>query len=496
MVDAVARELAITYGGLTVGGAQTKMVIHDRFQHSRDSEALTAHIAFDLLITGTTTADFVQRCQLVETAFSQPYKACVGSVGSTLMFAYSDAPVDLCYPKIEKSGEEIDTGRSRLYKVSIDVQRKSRDVSTAGLHEFSVDISEIASQRRTLTIGGAFTAASGSGARAAYEAAIDTLASSIISDIGGTFERISTERADRDITDHKCEFSVVYRELIFNQLGGSPDNAAVIEQSVVIRRERFGADDSDRLPSIGGGGGGTSGSPGASDVRRMERLNVTYNAWVQKDTDPHSLWPEPLRTFLSARINEIKEEGDGMAIIEESHDVSPDDNRLSARMVVMIAVSDVIERRTSVHDNDADDQRLVKIWDGKRFSRHVYDVPTDLTRTVTERSLMNGDYSLTQARSRARELRGSLQGDAGTRDPGGQWTRGVMDVTVTPLRRGLHTDGVSITEVSISIRYQHYAAGSKAGRGGTRRGPTSGGGGSPRPHGGTPVMDGAGGNRA
>ena len=89
-MPAVTRELSITYGGFTVGGA-TDYLIKDKIRIEKGYAS--ANVSFNVIVSDASGApEFATLCSAIEAAFRKPWQACTIALdGSTLeSFSHTD----------------------------------------------------------------------------------------------------------------------------------------------------------------------------------------------------------------------------------------------------------------------------------------------------------------------------------------------------------------------------------------------------------------------
>jgi hypothetical protein len=450
--DPIARELSVTYGTVTVGGAASPFQLHGKIRIQKAWDR--ASVEFDALVTGSTEAEFAAQCAALEAAFSDPDKGLAVVQGSATLLSFSGAPKDACVPSVRKEASDADTGRSRLYVCRVDVDPAADMVSPSGLREVGIDVAYSPVRRRTVTVAGTWTAVGTSGARSRYEAAIAGYANAILAALGGTYELAEEPVTREDRTGHLIEFRRVYRERIFQEAGSGLDDPDLFGQACVLRRSQEAPGDSER--GVGAGTGGSSGTQGTVQVRRLARYECRYSASIAQGKDMRQKW-DSIRDWL-ANLVQSTFEASGLALVEESPGFDEDDRRIEATLVFLGGDkgTDTVERSLSVTDEDDDDQVLVPAWTGDRFSRYSYDGPTEFVRTVAETARVLKDLSLPDARARIRALFPSGTQDVRGADGGGAWTRGRFTLRVRPVTIGTDEHHIEATDVELTWRRRLY----------------------------------------
>jgi len=444
------REIYVNYGNIQIGPDSDTYEIHDRFRHVKSWDR--AVVEFNVMVRGATVGEFADNCNAIEAAFSEPDKSLLVTQGAATLVSYAAAPEDYCRPTIQKSAGEADTGRSRLYTVRIDIDPKASMLSPQGLRDVSVDVSFSPARRRTVNISGTVTAISGSSARSQYTSIISSYCSAALSGLGGTYELVGEPVQALDRPGHLLRFHRTYRERLAHEGGSSLDDEDLFEQTATFTRVRPAPGDTDRLPMAGGG---TSAGGAGDPVKRLTQYDVQYVAYLAQGVDFDTKW-NTIRDWL-LRETESQFGASGLALVNERSSFDIDDRRISASLSLLGAEegTTLLERRVSATDDDDDDEILVPAWTGKRFSRHRYDAPTDLVRTVTETARFLGDMTLGQAHARAKSLFMTGRQDIREGDEG-VWSRGRITARVTPLRLGTEDHPLNVTDVEITIRRRFF----------------------------------------
>jgi hypothetical protein len=402
-------------------------------------------VEFDVLVLGTSEADFSLRCAALETAFTKPDQALIVGLGSQVLLSFAAAPTDYCRPTLSKSAGDADTARSRLYSIRIDVDPSAAQLSPAGLREVGVSLQLSPAGRKTVVLSGLWTATTGTG-RAAFDAGIDGYANSVLSALGGTYELVEQPAATSDRPDHVLEFRRTYRERLWAEAGAALDDPDVVNQSAHFRRVRTAPGDS----HLGGGG-----TESAQPVVRLVRVEIAYTAWVKRTvTSLPSKWESIKDWLLGVASSDFSMAG--AALVEEDASFDYDDRRITARLVLLGPDGGTLLERSVTHaTDDQDEEVLIPAWTGRRFSRYPYDGPTELLRTVSVVSLHQGPVSEGDARGTVRGffalgVEGVRQGDRG------RWSRGRLSIRRTLKRMGLDGRTMDVTQVDASWQRRYY----------------------------------------
>lgn len=230
MAPAVPRELSVTYAGVTVGGASDYM-LHDVYGFSGSYEKTV--ISFLAVIAASSEAAFKAACDAVEAAYRTPRGDLTVTLGATTLKAlkHSDNTGYNTNPSFEKPGDKRDSGRSRLYRLTVEFERPADLAGQDGRRDSTLAVQTIEGGRRTCTVSGRYTAMPAIGAepmrsaRAQYEAKADAWVASILP--AGTW-RFIDKTADTDDANKNCQFRYVFQEVL---------NGARLRSQILVRWE-------------------------------------------------------------------------------------------------------------------------------------------------------------------------------------------------------------------------------------------------------------------
>ncbi len=431
---AVTREIAITYGSYTVTGIDGKI----RIEKDKDRGAVT----FSFIVTGADAGTFATNCVAAEDAFQKPYQALdVTLSGSTL---FSGAQATRTYldpiPEISKEEHKVDSGRSRRYTVRVEFGLPADTGADAvtGLRESFVDVAYSPSRTRKVSLSGTFTGVGATSARAQYEAQIDGWANTTLNALGITSanREISEEPSVRhDTNNNLCDFNRVYTELIFSQGGSSLNDTDIVNQLLTITRRLEG--------------------PGDTPVsERLATLDLTYEATIDKDqTTNLSDKYDSIRAWLLTQVTNTLN-GGLFAVTMEEPVYDFDMNKLSARWTVMGQPSGqvVIEQRVTTDDDSDEGKEIVPIWGGNDTDAYVWQGPRIIIRTVTHVHKRVGTFNEQNAFSFGKSFVDAAKGRSAADARGQNWVTISRRGAATPLRMGVGTDTMDVTEMTYTER--------------------------------------------
>jgi len=427
-MPAVDRELAITYGSLSIGGSTDRLI--DGYVRIEKAFA-TSSVEFDFVISATSEAAFATEISTVESALRTPFKDLLIEQGSsTILDLKPSTDTGLnTQPVIMKSEDIKNTGRSRKYTVRIDCEMPADNAPTSGIRESLVNVAYSPSRRRTVTISGVGTAIAGTDARAKYEAIIGTFCTSILTALGGTYELGEEPVTESDYEDKTIRFSRIYDELIYSQ-AGSGDHASIVRQEIQITRSQVGPGD----------------SKGSSQVERLVNLACTYSAWIDKTVtqDLRGTWSS-IKSWVYRQIQTTFASG-SIAIIESSPSYDYDNNRITVTIQAVGSTGSlIIEYRETFKFSMISGIVLVPVWSGDMWDKYSYQGPRSIkkTTTINKRLIDNGGL-LPLSQTSANDYDVERFGVKGGLD----WIPVSLDETSTPLVIGTDNETIDVIEIA------------------------------------------------
>lgn len=381
----VDRTLTITYGAYAVGGS-TGRQIDSWHQVRKDYE--TAEVSFVFAVVGADDGAFANACAAAEAAFRKPDQALtIDQDGATLLsLSHSSNTGFNARPRIVKEGQPGDSRLSRLYRVTIEFGMPA-DTGTeeaTGLREDRVEVAYSPSRRRTVTLSGTFTASGGKAAREQYDDEKDGFASAVLGTLGGTFERVD-ESSTSDRSDKVLEFTLVYQEVLYGQLGAGDDTDLV--QQVISCRV-------------------LSEQPGDWEgvrVRRPQRVLVTYDVWVdaEQTTALRTKWTA-IKKWLVTEARKYAG-ATAAALVSVEPEFLPDDNRIKGTAEVLVAqASEWWAFELVIEDKVQSGTQLVGIWSGHPLDRYRFEGLGKAVRVVTQKFTFFGKLAVGTAEAQAR----------------------------------------------------------------------------------------------
>ena len=435
---ALTREIIVTYGAYAISTA-TGRKLDGKVQSSRSHTTGTCEFSF--YVFGATAVAFAAECVAAEAAFRIPHATfTVTQGGSTLIAASHAANTGFdADPEIVKAEDIGDTGNSRRYTVRLEygLPANTGAEQQVGIREVAVDVSYEPSRRRIVTISGVVTAAGANSAREQYEDIIVALEADIFGagdlDIASTARELVEEPSVRSDTENKlCEFSRKWEELVFSQAGSSFNDAGLVKQRLDISRRKEAPGDT-------------------PTAKRLATMDLSYEAWVDAD-DSTDLTGEydAIRSWLITQIDTCLN-GQDFALVEETPNFYYDENRISVSMTVQgqFEGETVIEQRVTVDDDDQEGWEILPCWTGDPLSAYWYAGPRIIVRTVTHSLKKIGTWNEKDALGFAKAEMNKAKNRAPAAGGGGQWLIIRQRPQATPLKMGLDTHTMDVSEMNV-----------------------------------------------
>ena len=439
----VARELSVTYGSYVVGGAQATRILESFYINEGEYEKGVIEFTF-LLRSATlwTEAQFSTSVSDAETAFLNPNQAITVTQGSATLTSWSHSSNTgfNARPKITKPGGEADTGRSRRYRVRIEVDLPATPSSTEGrrVTRGSVNVAYSPARRRTVTVVVLYTALSANASRAQYEASIAAYTTTVLNALGGTYKLLEEPTSSADDQDKLIDATRVFEEIIFTKVGSG--DADVRGEELTISRSQVGPGDT---PIAG------------KTVDRLVTITVTYTAWIDATitTNLTAKWAALFPSIVS-RIRTILS-GGGLAILEATPRYDEVENRIDATVVAQGSThKGVVEYKETTTDPKAFGLQLVGAWDGQAFSKYVFQGAGTWQRRIVQTFLTFG-------------IRPAFS-PASLAPPAGMKKVEVSDeISISKIRRGFGPHTFNLIEITRTLTLEFYTDPAAGGAGST-----------------------------
>lgn len=354
--------------GYPIGGTSDN-VLTDLEVHSIDYQ--TAEVTFKFEVADQDETVFGRKLAAAESLFRTPRMDFSWLNGSTeiLPLKHTDGSGFDADPKIEKR-EDKQTGRSRIFTVTIKFGLPADVVKTGGRRTSTVNVSYSPSRRRRVTISGTYTRVppGTSTARAQYEAQIGAFCLTVLTALG--LSATTSELGEEPSTVHNetnmtLEFTRVYDEIIFGQGGGSNDSA-IVRQSFRVSRKKV--------------------APGDTPTCfRLATLQVAYDAWIDKSvtTDLKGKY-DSIRNWIVQQAQTTLGGGQA-ALVDDTPDYDFDDNRIHASLTLLVSTGgNIFENSVTTENYDEYGGVLVPVWEGSPLAKYDYQGPARKLKIVTK----------------------------------------------------------------------------------------------------------------
>lgn len=353
--------------GYPVGGISDNILTDISTQQI---DSATAQVKFKFEVADQVEATFNAKVLSAESVFRTPRRdfSWLNGVSPILTLGNADASGFDAEPTIEKPEEKGQTGRSRVFQVTLKFGVAADVLHNGGQRIAEVNVSYSPSRRRRITISGMYTRVppGTTTARAQYEANIDAYALVVLTALGlgaSTAELGEEPSTVHNVTNSTLSFTRVYDEIIFGQGGGANDSA-IVRQSLKVSRKKIAPGD----------------TPSAN---RLATLSVSYDAWIDKSvTDLRGKY-DSIRNWI-VQIARATLSGGVAALVDDTPEFDFDDNRIHANLTLMCSTGgNVFENSTTTETYDEFGGVLRPVWDGNSLSKYDYQGPARKLKTIT-----------------------------------------------------------------------------------------------------------------
>lgn len=368
------REVSVTYGGLTLGGTSTAYRLTDAFAFKMSTDTIS--LQANVIVQGTSEAAFLAAESALLAVFNKPNGTLVVTLGVATRYTFSHAANTGMNGRAEanKAGSDLDSGLAALYVVSIQMERPWDFSGDGGLRVASINCSTGASNLRTLTVSGQYSATSGNSAYANYSN-VSTGAEAVASAWKSTFAIDNSDRiaasAIPDKYNKACDFSHTYVELAFAKTtSGHVTTFKDPRISYFARQHQFGAY--------------------SSTARQPVEIEITYAA-VVCFAEPVTLQTIDLKAFVVANLDPkvfayvraVNDASGPLCVLERRPSFSPFDNQISVSYRMIVYPSGVIDQSVTVAERADAGEQLTAVWDNDEFSKEVQPVPRTWDRVIS-----------------------------------------------------------------------------------------------------------------
>lgn len=359
MTAVVARELTVSYAGLTLGGT-SDYLLDGPYKLDVGHEDFTFEARVVVYSNSTSDATFRSACSALETAFRTNKDTLTVAFNASTHVSLADGTtaydVRASWSKPgTQAGEDAgaDTGHSRLYDVRVTGKLPEDLTGRAGLRNLRWSVAWSPARRRTLEVSGVYTMQGATGSFATYLAAIGARVATIQALIAatsgaggsGTWELVE-ERAEPDVDDDETTFRRLYEERLYNQTAGTLDDTDVVRSSLRVDRDRA-------YPGDTGG-----------DVRRVSTLTATWSGHLNREntTDLRGKWTSKILPWIVAVVRDTAGSGP-LAMVDQRPSFDYEENQITATLTFLHAGGGkVLARRVTTADQLDEGISFAKFW--------------------------------------------------------------------------------------------------------------------------------------
>lgn len=379
-MPAVGRELSVIYGDtgdlsplpITVGGTSDR-ILDGPLVVREGADAVT--LEFSFTTHATTEALFDTETATVEDAFRTPRRRLRVVQGAATLFDWNPGTsVNTGFnarPELRVNGDlASDTGRSRSYTLSIEMDLPADRYSQSGRRTSTTTIDFTPARRQRLTIEGEYRALTTTdSARTQYRASIDAYASTIQTALGGNWELEEESDGPSDDTDKIIRFRRVYLRILDAQSDAVTNHTSIIRDTLTVTPTRTAPGDT------------PDGNP-----RRLVESSVRYDCWVNSEvtTDLRSLYTGTIRGHMMTRLRSHLDNR-RVAVTTESPTFDVKDNKISVDLtVVSPGASRLVELEVTTETSETSGLVWDWVWTGNALAAHEYLGHKDVICTINE----------------------------------------------------------------------------------------------------------------
>lgn len=377
MASAVARELKFTWGTFVVGGT-TEREIHGPFSFEWDYTGF--RVSFNVLVRADTEALFTSACDTFEDEFRKREQRFLMELGSSTIRDFNTADgsaIDTAATCSVAGDLDTDTGRSRMYQITITGQLTADDLD--GRRDNKVMIHFDAARRAEVTYSGTWTAVGTDSASTKYLAESPAwMASMNSSFLSSRTMKLVDEVYTPDRNDDVLEFSVTWRELIATGTASALNDANITDQTISMRLNR---------PAPGDSGEG---------IVRLRDCTVQWECAVNAENvvDLDTLWTGTILPYIDGQVQAVFGASQ-VARVNVDAGYITSANRIQATVVYRLAIgaTDVIESRITTGYADNPGLDFTPVHSSTPTDCYVDQGPQIPLRFVERRSIVLGVIS-------------------------------------------------------------------------------------------------------
>lgn len=362
----MSREIEITYGALSMGGASTSYLIDGKL--SVVEQPVNRSASWRVVVVGTSESDFIDKCNALEAEFRKRYLTLTITLGAETDIATGFNTE----PSARRVPDVASTGRSRVYECSVawmvDADDNSSRISS------SIELGEDDSLIRTLRVSTRYTLG-----RDSAISAVRSRANSIISGLSGTWDEVVVTASGDDV-DNVTNATAVSREIIYKQSTAGLDHPSITRAIVSYQRTQ---PDGAKTPG--------------KNARPRSLIRATYGCSVSQNatTDLDALYEDVIRPYLISEVQRIYAPAKTAALVSEDPNIDASNNRITAQLAFEAEIEGGgTYAYTATQSTNTDRGRVVvPVHSGVPTDAHVYQGHRQSIRTTVIR-IEGSDESL------------------------------------------------------------------------------------------------------
>lgn len=371
-MPAVTRELAISYGTLTLGGSSSTYLLTGTYSIRHGYGQLTVECS--VVVVADTQAAFRTAYIALEDGIRLPKQDLTITLGSGSQSFTMGANSGFNHEGVcsrAEAGSSYDTGMSRLYDISITCDLPADNSGDNGLATKTVDVITDAADRALVTLNGSYTAIGVNSARAQYDAQIAGLISSTMTALSITnYETIQSEVAE-DYANKVVNFQVALQEVIYPETGSTTNDARLKNVRLTITRQQ------------------TNQGNASTDVEEPIELSVGYGCDVDSSvtTDLETLWDTVIYPYMVDKAREVTE-ATTIAVVSKNPQYNRSGNGIEATIgVIAYTAGALISHQITTVDDENYPVKLIPVWDGNPAAKIIQTGEANIIKTVREETV-------------------------------------------------------------------------------------------------------------
>lgn len=364
MTAAVARDVSITYAGVTLGGTSDYIL----------DGPFTLELAYERLLV---------RCQVVlssdvdeatfltaEAALLAAFRTPRGTISVLLGVTNRGGTGFDAQPTISKVGSLTDTGQSARYVIEVTARRQADLSGQAGRFDSRSQMVIGPNGQKLVQLTGQYTSLGADNAFEQWEDELDAFCSSRLTLFGLT-SGVNVETITDEVIVHDslnvADFVRVYKQILSNQSVGLLNDPSLKDATLVVTRGELDL-------------GANSSLAAARALDFVAEYHVQVDSTVT--TDLSGTWENKVKPLLVAEIQHKAQAGLVVVtgVIPRFHVAS---NEISATVTGLLYSSSLVEFSIEVEDQDDLGVELLPVWDDNPHSKDRLPGIAMSTRVMT-----------------------------------------------------------------------------------------------------------------